>query len=558
MPDAEANDGRLWLSGSVGDDAPLRAIAPEIGDATTAHLLLAALQSAGSRALRDLPGIFAGIWQQGDTVHLFRDALGCEPLYYRRVGEELFVHSDMLPLARRGAGPRADANWLAAFLLLIPEAREKTAYEDVHRVPPGSIVTIERGKAPRVELYWDPDLEPIDVGFDEAVATAEALVDRRLQAHGKSPLLLSAGVDSNVMLSRLAAAGNLGDAVTASPSAHAEGLLGDTIDEFPLAHAAYNTLGGSGEHYRLRAAASGLREAIDWGFEAFERPMYNPSNLGWMDGCQALAATLGEGAVFDGTLGNYTIGHNGEHPVVALAARRQWRAMLMESARHGGHGLRAARRDAPPDWLVRLDVGPTGRRQAKQAFLKSRNRYVAEERRRASAMGYRADRPVDGMPFPKRRLRDVIQQLDLAVSRRAAKRRHGIDLIDPYGHPALVEYSLRLPEALYRQPGEVRRVQRAMLDPRLPEIIRLGRAGGLQGADWRAAAIRDAGLMRTTIDRIRDGHPAAEVFNVDAMDRMLRKWPASGWNNDEQVMTYRVRLTRALTGAAFAQWVSEQ
>ncbi|WP_343345187.1 asparagine synthase-related protein [Sphingomicrobium sp. XHP0239] len=559
-PDAELGNARLWLIGSLGETGSLHELAGDSTDdnASQAALLLAGFEKAGSRALRDLTGIFAGIWQQGTTVHLFRDALGCEPLHYRQHDGRLFVHSDMLPLGRLGARPRVDANWLAGFLLLIPEARDATAYRDVHRVPPGSIVTIEPGREPRVELYWAPDLQQLDLSLEEAVATAERLVDKRLQAHGKAPLLLSAGVDSNVMLSRLAQAGNLGDAITGSPSVHAEAAGGDTIDEYPLAHAAYHAVGGGGDHYRLRAAPSGLREAIDWGFEAFERPMYNPSNLGWMDGCQALAATLGDGTVFDGTLGNFTIGHNGEHPVVALAAQRRWRDMLAECARHGGHGLRAVWREAPPEWLLRLKTPSAGRRQAKRMYLKTSNRFVASERRRAVAAGYQADQPADGMPFPQRRLRDVILQLDLANSKRAARRRHGVELVDPYGHPELVAFSLRLPEELYRQPKRVRRVQRAMLDPRLPEIIRLGRAGGMQGADWRAAAIRDAALMRQIVDRLRDGHPGAEIFDVEAMDRTLRQWPASGWNDEEQVMTYRVRLMRTLTGAAFAQWVAEQ
>ena len=425
-------------------------------------------------------------------------------------------------------------------------------------MPPGHVVSLERGKPPVAARHWRPCFDPLDTDFETAVAAAGDLLDTAMRPFHGAPIMLSAGIDSNAMASRLRRDDALGDAITGSPSHHADPVGSAIGDEYALAHAAYDSLGGPGEHHRLRAAPTGLREAIGWAFDAFERPVYNPANLGWVDGCQALAAGLGATHLFEGTIGNFTLGHDGEHPMVALAATRDWRAFAAEAIRRRGRGVRLAWREVPPDPWVRLTAPASARTRAKASLLAPRHPAVARARARAVAHGIRANRPIDGYPIPQRRLEQIILQLDLAPPRRAALRRHGVELCDPYADPRLVEHSLRLPDALYRQGSDGRRVQRALLDPRLPEAIRSGRVNGIQGTDWRAAAMRDAALMRTVIDRLRDGHRGAGLFDVAAIDRTFRRWPASGWDNWEQVLAYRVDLTRALTGAAFAQWVEER
>ena len=527
--------------------------APDDADA-----LLAALGSDPEAALRTRGGAHAGVLAGDDRVLLFRDALGLEPLYFRLLDDGLAVHSDMLPLARLEDGPSLDEDWLANYLLLLPEEGTRTPYAGVHRVPPGHLVRFEKGGKVDVTRWWTPDLTPIEGSFEEVVREGERLIDEALAAiPAGAPLLLSSGVDSNVLLTRLIEAGRPVDAITASPSSHADPAPGLTSDEYALAHAGGNLVGLTGEHHRLRASPTGLREAIDWGFAAFERPIYNPPNLGWSDGCQAFAASIGAPGVIDGTAGNFTIGHVGDPPLVAAAARRDWSDVAFRLLRSGGRGIRRLLRDAPPHWWAWFLAKGSARKAAKTNLLRPRAKPVGQAIAKAAERGWRPGIEGDGLAFPERRFAEYVEHLDPAPVRRAALRRHGVDVFDPYATPALVEYSLRIPAHHYHDGKEGRRVQRAMLDERLPATIRSGNSGGIQGADWRAAALRDAGLMKTVLDRLHAGHPGSRLFDAKRMRKLLDHWPAHGWEDGEQLVTYRVRLGRAMMGAAFAQWVAD-
>ncbi|WP_265587666.1 asparagine synthase-related protein [Sphingomicrobium arenosum] len=542
-PFATGDDVRLWL------DA-LRP--PSAEQASDIARRLARLDWTAFDGLR---GGFVGILQTPTRTLLFRDALGRKALHYRLDGEAVDLDRDALPLARIGGTPRLDEQWLARYFLTLPEEGPRSPFDGVTRVEPGHVVVIEHGRA-RHETWWTPSFEPLDIGFEEARDTAATLLDEAIGGSDCDALLLSSGIDSNVILSRLAHLGRTPRAITGSPSAHADPSAVQLVDEYPLAHAGLRSVGGS-EHHRLRAAPSGLRDALNWGYAAYQRPMYNPSNLGWVDGCQALASSLGMTRIFDGLQGNYTLGHNGMRPTIALAAARRWGDWARAIAANGGRDIRASLLAAPPDWLARLLARPSARRHVRDLFANPRSARIKAAMAPEIALGVRQDYPGDGLAFPERRLRDYIAQVDPAGRYRAAERRNGIELVDPYAERELVEFSLRLPEAIFRHDGVPRGLQRALLDPRLPPDIRDPRMTAIQGGDWRAAALRDAGLMKRILDRLEDGHRGAELFDVRAMRRALDNWPASGWDDEDQVVRYRIHLGRAMSAAAFAQWVAD-
>ncbi|MEN3972764.1 asparagine synthase-related protein [Sphingomicrobium sp. XHP0235] len=557
--DARLDNSALTLIGDIDDRAGLVEIVGTAGQSLgDAGLLLRALAKRGVDALHGLEGRFAGVYRQGEDALLFHDALGLQPLHYRFHDGALHVHSDALPLADLGGKARIDEKWLGDYLFLLPEEDLRSPFAGVRRVPAGCAVRVTREGKETLERWWKPSLDPIETCFDEALRRSEDLLDERLLGQGGAPLLLSSGVDSNSMLTRLAQAGELGDAITGSPSPHADVLTNATTDEYPLAHAAYGSVGGSGDHHRLRAAPSGLREAIEWAFETFQRPVYNPTNLGWMDGCHALAKGLGATRLFDGTQGNFTIGNFGVHPVVAMAAEKRWGDLAARTLRHRGYGLKTALRDAPPEWLARLQIGASASRFAKKAFMRTESDGGRHAIARARDNLIRLNHDGDAIPHPQRRLHEIILHLDLGVLQRAPLRRHGIELVDPFLNRRLVEFALSLPNSIFTDGRYYRKLQLAMLDPRLPEIVRTGGAGGVQGADWRAAALRDAGLFKQVIDRIEDGHDAASLFDTRALRKALAEWPASGWDDYERIYKYRVAMMRALTGAAFVQWLADR
>lgn len=488
-------------------------------------------------------------------IRLKRDATGRVPLFWTRDDDgTVHVHHSALTLARKLGNPVLDETWLAGFLLEVPEIGEATPFEGVLRVPPGYAATIHEGRH-ELDAWWPTDLSPLDIGFDEATEEAARLLDRSLAKVQGAPIMLSAGYDSNVLLTRLAATGKVPSALTASPSVHAEPLPGYGLDEFPLANASYVALGGA-DHHRVIAPSSGLAYALDL-FETEERPFYNPSNSGWWNGLLETGATIGADHLVDGTAGNFTLGHDGATPLQRLAADGRWGDWVRAVVAARGKGSRFSFRASPPDWW-RFWTAPIGaKRQVRDVFARRRDPAIRAVIDDALARRDRIDRIPDRIDQPETRLTHFVLHRDAGPHADAAYRRFGVTLHDPYADPDLVEFALRLPDALQRADGRPRAVQRAMLDPRIPEAIVANREAALQGCDWRAAAERDRPLMMQVVERLEDGHRGSGLFDARRLRKTLEQWPSGGWDQPEQVQTYRLRLQRALVSAAFAQWVAD-
>jgi asparagine synthase (glutamine-hydrolysing) len=161
-----------------------------------------------------LIGMFAmALWDRRDRVlYLVRDRLGIKPLYWAKVGELLLFGSELKALREHpGWTPTLDRDALAAFLRLMYVPGPKTIYQDVHKLPPGTILIARAGAAPEIRPYWT--LEQIAsegqsarfVGSeDEAIDALDALlgdaVKRRMIADVPLGAFLSGGIDSSTVV----------------------------------------------------------------------------------------------------------------------------------------------------------------------------------------------------------------------------------------------------------------------------------------------------------------------------------------------------------------------
>ncbi|MCM8558314.1 asparagine synthase-related protein [Sphingomicrobium sediminis] len=531
-------------------------LGPDAKTLSDEALLRTAIERSGLSALSRPLGPLAIAWWNEDELILYRDATGRLPLYVRIAGEQTAFSHSALELAQAVGKPRIDKDWLAAYLLTLPERGPRSPFQGVSRVPPGHVMRVRRDGTYRLDRWWQPDLDTVDVGFEDAVREGERLLDRALSPDRDLPLTLSAGVDSNVLLSRLAAMGVDVEAMTASPASDPDPWDGGWTDEGPLAAQAMEALGGS-VHHQMRVAPTGLREAIAWGFDAAEQPMYNPSNLGWTDALGELASGLRRQAYLIGTAGNFTLGHGGLDRIEILGQQRDWAALASIFWQSRGHGLRSTLKAYPPGPLRPIFARKSAQRHVAAVMANRNSTTVMDALWPEIHAGHLVDRPDDGIGDPSRRLNDFVLHRDPGAYSLMSVRRHGTLGIDPYANPALVEYAMRLPNHVFTNGNGTRRLQRAMLDERLPSAIRDMEGRGVQGSDWRWAARRDVGLMKSVIDRIEDGHRGADLFDTVRLRALHSAWPAAGWRDKAQVMAYRVHLQRALTSAAFAQWVEE-
>jgi asparagine synthase (glutamine-hydrolysing) len=120
--------------------------------------MLAAFVAWGvERAVTRFVGMFAlGVWdRQTRTLHLIRDRIGVKPLYWCHHRGVLLFGSELKALMAHPAWRgEIDIEAAAAFLRYSYVPTPATIFRDVHKLPPGTILTVRAGETPRIASYW--------------------------------------------------------------------------------------------------------------------------------------------------------------------------------------------------------------------------------------------------------------------------------------------------------------------------------------------------------------------------------------------------------------------
>lgn len=158
-----------------------------------------------------LNGIFAfALWDnRSKRLLLGRDHLGVKPLYVYRDPEKLVFASEIKAILRcPGTTRTLDPDALNAYLTFEYVPSPQSIFREIRKLEPGHWMSVENG-AVRTGRYWSG--APVPARWTEADA-AERLRELvhdavRLQLVSDVPLgaFLSGGVDSSIMVSRMAA-----------------------------------------------------------------------------------------------------------------------------------------------------------------------------------------------------------------------------------------------------------------------------------------------------------------------------------------------------------------
>ena len=170
--------------------------------------------------LKRMIGMFAiALWDRRDrTLTLMRDRLGIKPLYWAKFGNTFLFGSELKALrAHPGWTPRIDQNAVAAFMRhnYIPAPR--TVYEGVHKLEPGTVLTLPWRGEPNISRFWDArgvardgSHNPVEGSDAELTEQLESLlkdaVGRRMIADVPLGAFLSGGVDSSTVVALMQAA----------------------------------------------------------------------------------------------------------------------------------------------------------------------------------------------------------------------------------------------------------------------------------------------------------------------------------------------------------------
>ena len=459
-----------------------------------ARVALALIDADPDAAFGRLRGAFALlVWHKQDaTLRLVRDQIGLEPLFYTRgrTGWIVSPSPDVLT-AQPGVSRDADAVALSEWLCGWFPAIEDTAYRDVKRVAPATVMTLATGVDAVSRRYWDPFPDDREVSYlgGEEIERFDATLTRavrRAMGVGPSAIFLSGGLDSIAV------------AVAASDVAVEQGA------RVPLALSLVFPEGASNEA-AVQVGASrqlGLPQQLVPFDEAvgpvgllagalalsatWPQPMWNL----WAPAYMALArraASDGRRLLLTGrggdewlTLSPYLLADLFRRGDFAGA----WRLLQMRRRSNDLRGVRSIARlvwttagrplaSAALDWAV---PGLWHRRRRRR-LLAERPAWVAPDPAIRRAMDDRIERwieparPAGG--FYQREARLALRHPAIAHDMEETQefgRRHGMRMLHPFWDVDVIELAHRVPPRVLMQDGRSKWLLRRRVTARLPGL----------------------------------------------------------------------------------------
>lgn len=168
------------------------------------EVLLAWLVRHGVKGLPSLNGMFAlALWNRAEqTLLLARDRLGMKPLYFHQHQGNLAFASEIKALFHGISAPGVDRETIFQFLTFQNILSNRTFFQGVQKLPPGSWLQWAPGTQIKTGYFWQPTFsDRFNGSFSQAVeAYSEALgaaVDRHMLSDVPVGAYLSGGIDSS-------------------------------------------------------------------------------------------------------------------------------------------------------------------------------------------------------------------------------------------------------------------------------------------------------------------------------------------------------------------------
>jgi len=281
----------------------------------------------GPEGIAELDGMFAiALWdKQGRRLLLARDRAGEKPLFWTRVGSEVWFASEVQALLVHPAVPRTlDRTALDDYLTLGYALEPRTMFGAIRKVEAGTVAVFSDG-AEEVHRFWRPEAIPVlQLPQEEAARRLEShledAVSGQLQADVPVGVFSSGGVDSSL----LAALATRGGAV----HTFTVGFSDPSYDERMPAGRLASTLGTA--HHTVVADEPRLRAALDALTGGTAEPIADPAVLPTY--LLARSAREHVGVVLSGEGADELFGG---YPTYLGHAAAPWFGALPERARRG-------------------------------------------------------------------------------------------------------------------------------------------------------------------------------------------------------------------------------
>ena len=540
-------------------------------------LLLTGWEKLGDDIWPKLRGPFAAaIWDpHSGTLTLARDHLGLNVVMWHK-SPQFFAFASMPNglFALDGVPRELCEEKLADFLVLNHADHATTMYRNVFRVPPAHIIRVKSDGSTTRHRYWSPaDIKPVRFSSDADYADGlreclDVAVRRQMRSAHPIGCMLSGGLDSSsvsALAARALAAKNQRLlAFTGVPRRNFNGPVPDGCyaDETPYVAAIQRHVGNIDIEYVRNDKCDDFAQ-LERFFIAFDGPVRNPTNFGWMMAVLQRARARGRRVLLSGLYGNYTISWDGWSQTAAhllngrlLLAYRQWRLYY----RNTPYSRWVALRKLLVEPLVPVWLGDWVDRRRHPSRIVPWQDHAPIRTEFSAAMAVNARAKKAGHDFlyrmrPDERAKGLAQIDYIGDWHAAEKAVAGIEVRDPTADMDVVSYCFGVPPEQYLAEGIDRSLIRRAMWGLLPEIILTNRLSGLQGADWYEKLESQRRELAFQIAEFAKSPLAKRIIDLVRLETAIENWPEGGWHTAEVFREYNLALTRGIAGGRFLRWV---
>lgn len=210
-------EGTIWLvcNGEIYNYVELRAQLEARGHRFVTHsdceVIIGLYEAYGDRLLDHLRGMFSfALWDSSRKRLLAaRDHLGQKPFFYVAQPNRFAFGSEIKSLLALDPSLRQlNLAALDQYLALRIIASPLTMFRNVHKLPPGHMLVVERGAPPVVQPYWDLHYIPkIEMSEERLIDELDERIVESLRLHMVSDVqvgaFLSGGLDSSLLVAML-------------------------------------------------------------------------------------------------------------------------------------------------------------------------------------------------------------------------------------------------------------------------------------------------------------------------------------------------------------------
>lgn len=559
---------RQELSGQLG-------LHPKIGDVA---LLRAVFEARGDAGLAMLRGNFSFAHWNGRRreLTLARDYGRGESLYFYRAADFIAFASHLPDLLSHPDVPRdLDEVVVANFLARDIFQHSRTMFRGIERVPPRSAATVSSGRIAH-RTYWSPEIrdDPLYPRDEDYIERARELLDQAVsRVLSDSPnfaVMASGGLDSSAILSNLARRGVApipcytlvpedGVAVVAQPHRYP--------DERPNTELLARMYPALKFRYLSPSVLQRFAQPDDRHFQCWPTPSYGISLTRIYAGIYEAIAADGHKVVLSGSAGNFGLSWAGHDLLPQLAGQCRFLTLLREAQAMARHQQSSISRILAHELVMPFLPPPVKRAVAKLCgrgleLTDLLSPLRPEIVRELDLPRVWSEDGFDPNPLWRRRSRQ--QRAERLFDRPQLthdtgpmyETRFGIELRDPLADRDLLEFSLNVPEQLYRRNGVPRWLMRAILADRVPTEILQEKRRGAQGTHWFDEMDARRDQIAADVERMESSLTADRLVDIPRLKRLIEHWPKDAQEAETHFNEYMITLEQAVHVYRFVRWVT--